>query len=287
MKKLNQRKIGWIIREIGKEELSKYQIAKLQKISKMHVWRVYNKYKDIKHPRLLPCGRKPKEIRKEEVDIVKKLKEETLLGAVNLEKVIEEKGLKHISHNRIHKILKQEGLAKNEPKKQKKRKWIRYQKRHSNSLWHTDWFEYENKQYILYEDDASRLITGYGEFANATTENSLKVFDSAIEKWGIPKQVMSDHGSQFCSDEEKTYKFQEHLKSKDVKHIMARVKHPQSNGKLERLVQTMKFLLKHFGNLKKAVEFYNMKRYHMSLENGHLRTPYQAFLDKKRKAKNK
>ncbi|MBI5159203.1 transposase, partial [Candidatus Micrarchaeota archaeon] len=65
-------------------------------------------------------------------------------------------------------------------------------------------------------------------------------------------------------------------------HIMARVKHPQSNGKLERLVLTMRGLLKWKASLKEAVKFYNEKRPHMSLENGHLRTPLQAFHEKLR-----
>ena len=36
MKKLNQRKIRWIIKEIDKGELSKYSIAKQQKITSQH-----------------------------------------------------------------------------------------------------------------------------------------------------------------------------------------------------------------------------------------------------------
>ena len=139
----------------------------------------------------------------------------------------------------------------------------------------------DGKHAILYEDDASRLITGFGVFSNATTENALNVFDSAVAIWGSPKQLMSDHGSQFCSNEERTFVFTEHLKAKGVEHILARIKHPQSNGKLERLVLTMRGLIKFKGCIEEAVKFYNENRPHMSLENGHLRTPLQAFNEKK------
>ena len=281
MKKLNQKKIRWIVKEVRKRELSIYQLAKQQGISKQHLWRVFYKYKDDNRPRLLLCGRKPKHIAIEEVELVKRIKEETNFGAVNIEKVLADRGVK-MPHNRIHRILRQEGLAQQQPSKSRRRKWVRYERKHSNSLWHTDWFEMEDgKQAILYEDDASRLITGFGVFSNATTETALKVFDSAVARWGAPKQLMSDHGSQFCSNEERTFVFTEHLKAKGVEHILARVKHPQSNGKLERLVLTMRGLIKFKGCIEEAVRFYNENRPHMSLENGHLRTPLQAFHEKK------
>ncbi len=284
MKKLNLRKIRWILKELKEGELSVYQIAKQQKVSSRWVRQLPKKYAGIPSYkiRILKCGRKPKEISKEEVDIVKKTRQEyNGVGAVTIEKILKDEEI-IIPHNRIHKILVKEGLAKEQSAKKKKRKYCRYERRHSNSLWHTDWFEYKKKQYILYEDDASRLITSYGGFRRATTDNSTKVFDSGIEKWGLPKQVMSDHGTQFCANEDKIYQFEEHLKQKGVKHIKARVKHPQSNGKLERLVDTIKKLLSRGLTLDDAVRFYNEKRPHMSLENGHLRTPLQAFYDKKR-----
>ena len=279
MKTLNQKKIRWIIKELEKGELSRYQIAKLQDISEVHAWRVYQKYKGVKKPKLLPCGRKPKSISSEEVELVRKTREETNFGAVNLEKVLAGRGIA-LPHNRIHMILRQEGLAKEQPAKSRRRKWVRYERPNSNDLWHADWFELDGKQHILYEDDASRLATGSGEFQNATTENALKVFDEAVARWGHPKQLMTDHGTQFCSDEEHAFRFTEHLREKGVEHILARVKHPQSNGKLERLVLTMKGLIEWKGSLEEAVRFYNEQRPHMSLENDHLRTPLQAFHEK-------
>ena len=61
------------------------------------------------------------------------------------------------------------------------------------------------------------------------------MFDCGIEKWGKPREVLTDHGTQFCSDENEEYRFREHLHSLGIKHILSRVKHPQTNGKLERL----------------------------------------------------
>ena len=100
---------------------------------------------------------------------------------------------------------------------------------------------------------------------------------------------MTDHGSNFVTVEVEGIKkgesqFTELLKSYGIKHIKARVKHPQSNGKAERAVGTIKHL-DYLGNLDKAVKLYNFTRPHMSLTNKKLRTPYRAFLDKQRKEK--
>lgn len=284
MKKLNLRKIRWILREMKKGEQSVYRIAQIQQVTPRWVRYLVERFKDtpLYKVRLKEPGRKPSPISKEEIEVIKLAKEKYGLGAVNLETFLKEKKI-FIPHNRIHHVLKKLKLAKTQPNKSRRRKWIRWERRHSNSLWHTDWFEHKKKQYILYEDDASRFIVDYGVFSNATTDNSILVFDQAVKKYGKPKQVLSDHGTQFSSDDEKTFRFQEHLKSKGVELIKARVKHPQTNGKLERLVYTMKELLNRFNDLDKSVDFYNNIRPHMSLYNGHTRTPHRAFLDKKRK----
>lgn len=287
MRTLNLRKVRWIVREMEKRELSVHQIAKQQDITPQHARRLYRRYKDVKPYKLnnviclQKCGRKPKPITDYERNVVLDVKKEIGLGATNIEKILEEKGVK-ISHNRIHKILLEQNLARIEPKKSRRRKYIRWERKHSNSLWHTDWSEYGGQNLILYEDDASRLITGYGIFKSATTDNSITVLNSALSRWGVPKQIMTDHGAQFCADEDEVYRFTEYLKSNGVKHILARIKHPQSNGKIERLFYTIKRLIDEKGSLDAAVRFYNEERPHMSLENGHLRTPLTAFQEKKR-----
>ena len=129
---------------------------------------------------------------------------------------------------------------------------------------------------LSYLDDALRFIPSHGKFDNANTDNSLKMFKRGL-KYGIPKQVMSDYGTQFENQ------FMEDLKGVGSKHIKARVKHPQSNGKAERAIQTIKKLWNELGSFDKAVEHYNYKKPHMSLTNGKLRTPYQAFIEKQRK----
>ncbi len=74
----------------------------------------------------------------------------------------------------IRKIMRDEDLSEREPNKAKQRKWVRYERRYSNSMWHADYKMLDDgRWFIAYQDDASRLITGYGVFEHATTKNAL------------------------------------------------------------------------------------------------------------------
>lgn len=54
------------------------------------------------------------------------------------EKIIDDTDGTHIPHDTVHKILRSRGLASQQPKKGRKRKWVRYERAYSNSMWHTD-----------------------------------------------------------------------------------------------------------------------------------------------------
>ena len=269
-----------------KGERSVYRIAKLQNVTPRWVREIYRRYKEIgEYPYPNKPGRKPSLISDEERRIVLEIRRQHPVCAVTLEKILDREGI-HIPHNRIHRILKEEGISRNEPKKQKRRKWIRYERKHSNSLWHSDWFEHHGKHIVVFEDDASRLITGFGVFSRATAKNAVYVLDNAVDFYGIPKQVMTDHGVQFTSIPREGCPnpgpnvFQKRLKEYGIKHVKARVKHPQSNGKVEKASDTIMKLHKHFKSWDRTVAYYNFERPHMSLRIDSLETPFQAYIRK-------
>lgn len=288
MGKLNNKGLRWTLNELDKGEQSVYRIAKQQGITPQWARKLRVKYKGIRidNVQLKKRGRKSMPVSSQDVRMVCNAKERYGGGALTIEMLLAEKGIK-MPHNRIHRILMQEGLANVEPKKRKQRKWVRWERKHSNSMWHTDYTEGDNgRQIILYEDDASRCVMGYGEFSSATTDNAISVFDDAVALWGtVPRELLSDHGSQFCKDENDAYRFRDHILAAGVKkHVLSRVKHPQTNGKVEKLGGTIKGIMrwKKCG-LAEAVKFYNEVRPHMSLEKGRrLRTPLIAYYEKLR-----
>ena len=283
MTKLNKRKIRWIVKH-SKEGESVYYISKVQGITPRHTRRIIKQYSDSKFYKVArevrrSPGRSFKIIDdKERLLVLNRFENEPNCATI-MEKIIEAENGIHIPHNRIHRILSEAGKVEFIDKKIRRKKWVRYERYHSNSLWHTDFCEIDGKHVIAYIDDASRLITGYGIFDAATTDNAILVLRAAVKLYGCPKQIMTDHGAQFCANEEREYRFTEELKQLGIEHIMAKVKRPQSNGKIERFFGTLKRLLRHFdSDLDRSIICYN-NRYHLSLEM----SPMKAYELKKRK----
>jgi putative transposase len=238
-------------------------------------------------------GRKRVEITDGEREVVKEARGAYGVGAVVLESVIDVGYGTHIPHNRIHRVLKEMGLAKDEPRKKERRKWVRYEREFSNSLWHADWTLIPGKGWMVaYLDDASRFITGYGLFPEATSQLSLEVLKGAIAKHGKPASILTDRGIQFYAQEagdrlRGLTVFERYLIENDIRHVLSRVNHPQTNGKVERLFGTVKQKLPMFlGDVDGLVKWYNEKRPHMSLNLEIIETPHQAFIRKMPKPGN-
>src|SRR5512136_505940 len=190
-------------------------------------------------------GKKKRELDKDTRDQIIEIHKEQKLGARRLEKVLEFKYHKHIPHNAIHKVLLEEGLAGENKKKKKRRKpWIRYERKHSLTAVHLDWHtsKINRKEVCIVLDDSSRRILAGGEFDAATAQTSINLIQEVFTMFGdIRKveQVITDRGSQFCANKKDSNgnsesRFESFLKESEIKHIKAGVKHPQTNGKIEK-----------------------------------------------------
>jgi len=279
MRKLSKKKIRWILRW-KQRGLTNKEIATAQKITPRWVRFLYSQYKNKGHVTVKMPGRPRKIIPLEDIKLI--LKEHPVnSGACILEKTILAKHKIRIPHNRIHMVLKHAGYAKDEPNKQKRRRpWVRFERKHSLSMVQTDWHESKaipGKQLITYLDDASRMILAIDEHDAATTENAIKTLKQAMKiaepYYGI-RSVLSDHGSQFMKE------YNEELEKHGIRHIYGRIKHPQTQGKMERFHQTYNQKRNRFKTLEKFKNWYNEERAHMSLKLRYAETPSQAFIRK-------
>lgn len=96
--------------------------------------------------------------------------------------------------------------------------------------------------FLGYEDDATCKLVAFGIFKRATSANALAVLDEAIKTHGKPASIMTDHDIQFFASESETYRrgrtrFEKRLASHGIRHVLARVGHPQTNGKIERFTR--------------------------------------------------
>ena len=233
---------------------------------------------------LKPQGRPRKQLTETETNLILTSFFKYNLSASLLTKIIHKKHGVKINHNKIHEILLDNKMAKKEPKKSKRRKpWIRYERNHSLTAVHLDWMydEQRGKNIIAVIDDASRMILSYGEFDQATVENTILVLKKAL-KYGKIKEAITDHGSQFTANKlnkkgEHNSKFAEFCKSQGIKQILCRIKHPQSNGKIERWFGLYRQKRHMYNSLQDFVYWYNQIKPHLSLNFDELETPAQAF----------
>ena len=170
-------------------------------------------------------------------------------------------------------MLVRNGLVTPNVKKQKKRKWVRYELPNPNDLWHTDWSydPFTGKNLSVYIDDRTRLITSFGIFQRATADITVALLRSGIAEYGKPKAVMTDHGPQYYANrpeaKQENTQFRKALDILGIKHYLARVNRPQTNGKVERFFLTYKteYATGTFTSLKDFITHYNEIRPHMSL----------------------
>ena len=84
MRKLNERKIRWIIREIEKGRRIK-EVAEIQGITRVRVWQLYREYMSKGEiPELKKPGRKRVEISKEEREFVIEQHKATTENAISV-----------------------------------------------------------------------------------------------------------------------------------------------------------------------------------------------------------
>ena len=238
--KVNDRKVRWLIQEKRKGRGSG-ELALIQKVTRRRVeqlWQTYRLTGTV--PILKTPGRPPRSIDLKEATIILEAYQQHRLGAVNLENIIKARHGVHVPHNRIYEVLRMNDKATAQLSKQRRRTWVRCERAHSMSLWHMDWKQLSTGEWFLaIMDDASRYITAFGVYPEATTENTLTVLKQAITQYGCPDEILTDRGTQFYASEgERKEKgvsqFEEYLAEKEIKHIICRVNHPQTNGKLER-----------------------------------------------------
>ena len=202
-------------------------------------------------------------------------------GACRIEQLLKQKGFS-ISHRQIEKVLVKNDLVVPNVKKQKARKWVRYELPNPNDLWHTDWTHcpFTDKEFSAYIDDRTRLITAFGIFKNANTENTLALLKTGLAVYGKPKAIMTDHGSTYYANhphaEQQNTEFRKTLDALGIKHCLARVNRPQTNGKIERFFLSYKqeYLTGTFHNITDYIKHYNEERPHMSLN---FRTPIDVW----------
>ncbi len=172
-------------------------------------------------------------------------------GAKKLKQVLENKGYTIPCVKTVNNILNRYGcISKEESLKHKP--YIRFEKEFCNEMWQTDFkgeFKMQDGTYcypLNIFDDHSRYALKI-QPVSSTANVVIPTFREAFEEYGMPNSILSDNGAQFAGFRQGYTQFEKWLMQNDILPIHGRIKHPQTQGKIERFHRSMKQeLLKYY-----------------------------------------
>lgn len=219
-------------------------------------------------------GRKPTNINPKFFNIVSKRWQKFRCGSHKLWLILKSEGF-GVSERQIQYIFNIFGFKMNKRKRPSQIKFVKYEWPRPNMLWHVDWTDcpFTKKKLIAFIDDHSRFLVHGEYFENATSENTIIAFQNAISKYRKPTHILSDNGLQFTPAKNRggvNGLFAQFCINNEIKHILGRVHHPQTNGKIERWFGTYKLEFdERFNNLDEFIDFYNKERLHQGIGYKH------------------
>ena len=192
----------------------------------------------------------------------------------------------------VAKVLKEGGYESEDVvTKPHKPKVTRFERSRPNQMWQTDIFTFTLKRQnrrvhlIGFMDDRSRFMVSQGLYASATAQLVIEVLGSGIGNFNAPEEVLTDNGPQYVTWRGKSA-FVKELEKRGIKHILARPRHPQTLGKIERFwgtlwrgcVQTAVFrdLDEARERIRLFIDHYNFHRPHQGIDGA---TPADRFFE--------
>jgi putative transposase len=269
--KLTDRRIAYLVRQAraGFRTDSLGSMAARWGVSRRRLNQVLQLARAVEGVPLLKTTRRPPEppLTTDQIAEIELERQRTHRGATKLYQALLRRGVR-IPKMKIYRYAKAQGWVVPNPRKQRPRSYVRYERLHSGSLLHGDYHRTSERHphCILWEDDASRMILSGGEFPTPTTEGAIATLTEALRRaraWNLEvREVNTDRGSQFFAShyaevERTEHAFGRFLASVGVRHVVSRVHHPQTNGKLERLWREYDLHRWRFATLEEFIEWSN------------------------------
>jgi putative transposase len=259
----------WCVKQIEINGTNISELSRNRRIPRMTLYRWYYLFKKYGTDGLLnkPCGAKKLILNENCEKIIIETWNNLKFGAPKMHLYLKSNGF-GISERQIQKVYNKYDIKMNRRKRPSQLKFVKYEWPKPNMLWHTDWTScpFTGKQLIAFIDDYSRYIVHAEYFENATTENTILAFANAINRFGKPEAILTDNGTQFTPARSEKGPFTIFCENNCIKHILGRVHHPQTNGKIERWFGTYKLEYdERFECLNDFVRFYNDDRIHQGI----------------------
>jgi len=270
----------WIIKKKLEGQLVK-SICIQARISRKMFYYWWNRYQTHgweglkEKPKGRPCGPQLEESIKEKIIKIRKRYE---WGPNKIAGYLGHRGF-NVDHHQVYAIICQAGL--NRPIAAPRKTWgtKRFVREHNNSLWQADFKLCDDDWWMIsYQDDHSRFITGSVKIWNPTGENAILLLDRAVRRYGSPRQILTDQGTQFKPARGGKSMFDVHCSNLGIEHITASVRRPTTCGKIEAFHKAYQVESHLFNAHWSFIRYYNYTRPHEGI--GYL-TPAEIYLKHK------
>jgi transposase InsO family protein len=151
-----------------------------------------------------------------------------------------------VSAGSVRNALKDKGYPKGGRKRrrQKRQPPRRFERAVAGDLWQTDITSFvlprhgQRVYLTVFLDDYSRYIVSWALALQQKQELVIEALLSGIDRFGKPREVLSDQGRQYVSWRGRG-DFRKMLDKQGIGHVVAKTHHPQTVGKTERFWATV------------------------------------------------
>lgn len=170
-------------------------------------------------------------------------------GFKRIQENLKSKHLVVVTRKQIRKVLKHHGLLELDSsfdrKKEPAKGTRRFEADYPRQLYQMDvTYVYITGIPVLYlvviVDDHSRFCVAADLCVNQRGTTLIEVLHNAGIHYGNPEKLLTDQGSGFYTWSMEPTLFQKYLDDMRIEHIVAEPHSPQTSGKVERLIQTIK-----------------------------------------------
>jgi transposase InsO family protein len=159
-----------------------------------------------------------------------------------------------VSAATVARYLTAAGLVTPEPKKRPKSSYLRFEAEQPNECWQSDFTHYRltrpdgspgtDTEILAWLDDHARLVLRLTAHHRVTGPIVVAAFRAAVAEHGAPASTLTDNGmvytTRYSGGRGGRNAFEHELRRLGITQKNGRPNHPQTQGKVERLWQTLK-----------------------------------------------
>ena len=153
------------------------------------------------------------------------------------------------SHMAIYRALLRSGLVVKGERQKVLKTYKRWERGRPMELWQMDVVgsifttDGTEAKILTGIDDHSRFLVCHGVMARATARPVCEHFVAALTRWGVPEEILTDHGKVFTGRfgrNDTEVLFDKICRENGINHLLTKPRSPTTTGKIERWHYTLR-----------------------------------------------